>query len=710
MLGFTFPYHVIEIHGESISPYDEKGSYDEAQKQWTYSNLIEKESGNDNGRPFYSLWKLMVPKGIHGTDLSSMGIDDVTQEYYYITKDYNASEAGATEKHNMGFYHKVIKSITFDKENAEYIVTYTTGDQDKISASYLYGFVEDASQSAATAEEWAEKSRSYAIGTGGEVRPEDVTDNAKAYCEKMEQYIEGFQGVIFIKSINFDELDSVEKKTNYMYNIKDEFTSDDRFTDGGGMVYGEGTNVIWTKDELWDATAAGGVSGIKGNAEETYQQGKYEITPDKVKLPDDFAEAVERAHVAPGDSLSVAFSKLAKYCETIESNEKKTPIFGSYDTFPRPGMTGRLYVDQNEDPRLIFTWDEEIEDYVLTGGAGGEGSSADIPVTLLANAWSSEGECSQTIVVPQMREGLTPIHFLASGATDDMIYAYSLITDYTVALGEMTFYASEKPAVDINIVLKGVPAQELDIPDNTVIVPVEAGGWSLEAGTGRYVKQVTVEGMKSGVGGHWDIVRSGSVITREESEIALSITDIERLDGAIKIYCVKELNNAFTLVLFGTYKEATEGDTLVSNLGPLFERVNNHDEELQNYEKQIIQLQTDALSIINISILGSFTDSLLAKDAVFNWVKTVSNIKGSTSSAFGLATIAANYTDSDNTGELNGGTYLLVCFKLNDPSTNTIYASIYALSYWASKPVLYTSINKNEWSDSKFKKLLATTT
>ena len=578
VLGFTFPYHVIKIHGESISPYDEKGHYDESQKQWTYSDLIEKESGNDDSKPFYSMWKLLVPKGIHGTDLSSIGIDDVTKEYYYVTKDYNTAEAGVTERHNMGFYYKVIKDITFNKETAEYIVTYTNGDQDKISASYLYGFVEEAEQSANTSKDWADKSKSYAVGTDGVIRPEDVTDNAKSYYEKIKQYVEGFEGIIYIDSINFADLDTVEKRTNYMYNIKDEFTSDERFTDGGGVQYDKGSNVIWTKSELWDVTAASGVFGIKGNAEEDYKQGRYEITPDKVQLPDNFAAAVDRARIEPGDSLSTAFSKLAKYCETIESNEKKTPIFGSYATFPHPGETGRLYVDETEDPRLIFTWNEELQDYVLTGGAGGEGSSADIPITLLASDWSDEFPYSQTLTVPQVREGLTPIHFLATNADDNMIYAYSLITDYAVGLGEITFYASAKPAVDIDIILKGVPAQELDTPDNTVIVPVEADGWNLDRVTERYVKQITVDGMKAGTGGHWDIVRKGGVITREESEIALSITDIERLDGAIKIYCLKEPKSAFTVVLFGTYKEAIEGDVLVSGLSGLVEKVNTLDE------------------------------------------------------------------------------------------------------------------------------------
>ncbi len=67
-----------------------------------------------------------------------------------------------------------------------------------------------------------------------------------------------------------------------MYNISDDFTSDDRFNDGGGIFYGKGNNVIWTSEGKWDVTAGSGVTGIKGSKERTYRQGNVNLTPEQI--------------------------------------------------------------------------------------------------------------------------------------------------------------------------------------------------------------------------------------------------------------------------------------------------------------------------------------------------------------------------------------------------------------------------------------------
>lgn len=248
--------------------------------------------------------------------------------------------------------------------------------------------------------------------------------------------------------------------------------------------------------------------------------------------------------------------------------------FGTYDTFGRPGDPAKLYVDESKEPRLIYTWNAEQEDYILTGGAGGDGAcSLDIPVKLLAVDWDGvSAPYTQTVSVPQAREGMTPFHFSAEG-DDDMEYAYSLITDYSVGLGTITFYAAEKPEVDINLVLKGVPAQELEYEDNTILVPVEAEGFDYNEETERYEQTVLVDGIHAGLGGFWDIVRSGPVLTSEESAIVLNITDVERLDGGVKVCCLQKPTHRFVLVLYGTYKESAEGDTLIANMPGWFNKV-----------------------------------------------------------------------------------------------------------------------------------------
>lgn len=256
--------------------------------------------------------------------------------------------------------------------------------------------------------------------------------------------------------------------------------------------------------------------------------------------------------------------------------------------------------DENKIPTT-----QAVIDYVEEYGSGV--SSKDIAITLLSTGWSvGEGSAlnTQTVNVPAMREGITPLIFLQGDATDEEIYAYNLIVNYKSANGTVTFYAAEEPEVDISIVLKGVPAQQMSFADNTVLVPVTASSFILSETTGRYEQTITVDGMTAGLGGTWDILRSGEVLSEEESKIASSITDVIRQTNAIKIVCTEAPSQNYTLVLSGTYKDATEGDILLSNVGNLESRISALEDSVSDLmannlitEQQVVtELPSDAAS------------------------------------------------------------------------------------------------------------------
>lgn len=305
--------------------------------------------------------------------------------------------------------------------------------------------------------------------------------------------------------------------------------------------------------------------------------------------------------IKAGTTTIVNFDQAAKV--TSETNGDVTsfnfqipvgqepPFYGAYDTFPILGDLNRTYIDDTVDPRLMYTWDNEKQMYVLTGGAGGaDGSSIDIPITLLADAWTGDtAPYSQTITVPQMREGMTPLFYLSSTGADAE-YAYSLITGYTTAYADITFRAADLPAVDITITLKGIPAQELNYVDNTIVVIAEPSAFAVSADPdydGRYVATIPVEGMQAGAGGVWDIVRSGPVLSEEESKIALSITDVERLDGAVRIVTLEAPGQRFLMSIQGTYAGAGEGDIILAGMQEWFDRV----EALENNVPKILSGQ-----------------------------------------------------------------------------------------------------------------------
>ncbi len=127
----------------------------------------------------------------------------------------------------------------------------------------------------------AKAARSYAVGDT-DYRTGENTDNAKYYYQQVKQISEGLGGIIPMGTISFEKLTAQTKESGYMFNISDEFESDNTFKDGGGIKYPAGTNVYYTADGYWDCLAGSLISGIKGNAESEYRRGFVNITPENI--------------------------------------------------------------------------------------------------------------------------------------------------------------------------------------------------------------------------------------------------------------------------------------------------------------------------------------------------------------------------------------------------------------------------------------------
>lgn len=145
--------------------------------------------------------------------------------------------------------------------------------------------------------------------------------------------------------------------------------------------------------------------------------------------------------------------------------------------------------------------------------------------------------------------------------------------DYQAGYAQMTFYAADLPEVDIHLTLKGVPAQKLGVVDNTVVFLVEPSAFALNEDVDRYEATIAVEGMTAGYGGQWDIVRSGPVLSLEESRIAASITDVIRSDGAVKIVCLEPPAQRYMMSIAGAYPDAEPGTVILSGMQEWFDKV-----------------------------------------------------------------------------------------------------------------------------------------
>ena len=224
-----------------------------------------------------------------------------------------------------------------DTDNAKYYAT-TAGTHMGNAKSYMDSASASAAsaadskanalssaQKASTSENMAYKyaitSQRYAVGGTNSVDGEDV-DNAKYYYQqslnnmnsasasatsasnsassaaldasKAKEYSETLSGVIdelngaFLPmgTISYEELAELKNsgtvKAGFIYNISNDFVTDDTFNDGSGVEYTAGTNVYYTADGFWDCLVGSAVIGIKGNAENLYRKGNVNITPENV--------------------------------------------------------------------------------------------------------------------------------------------------------------------------------------------------------------------------------------------------------------------------------------------------------------------------------------------------------------------------------------------------------------------------------------------
>jgi chemotaxis protein histidine kinase CheA len=106
---------------------------------------------------------------------------------------------------------------------------------------------------------------SYAVGGTGQRIDED-TDNAKYYYTQTKSISDNLGGVFApMGTIEFSQLQSVEKSAGYVYHITDAFVSDDTFKSGAGVSYPAGTSVYYTADGYWDCISGKFISDAAFN-------------------------------------------------------------------------------------------------------------------------------------------------------------------------------------------------------------------------------------------------------------------------------------------------------------------------------------------------------------------------------------------------------------------------------------------------------------
>ena len=127
VLAFDIPYTVFTFQAESITPYDTTyGTYDSDTQEWSYEGLIS-EQFDSEGHPYYKHYDIKVPKGIHGRDVTEVGIqgtpEQQNQKWYYETKTYDAEANPISERHVLQGFRNIYNINRVG--NGDFYVNYT---------------------------------------------------------------------------------------------------------------------------------------------------------------------------------------------------------------------------------------------------------------------------------------------------------------------------------------------------------------------------------------------------------------------------------------------------------------------------------------------------------------------------------------------------------------------------------------------------------
>ena len=152
---------------------------------------------------------------------------------------------------------------------------------------------------------------------------------SKNYCEQAESISSGFSGALRpLGTVTFTNLPALETVTEGgMYNISDQFTTTDDFMEGSGLTIPAGSNIYKTAGGKWDVLAGSPVTGIKGNAENSYRKGNVNITPANIGSP---TNEYINEHFVP-DFVSIKYSNFSAGSSWRRVAEYKCDGTGGYN-------------------------------------------------------------------------------------------------------------------------------------------------------------------------------------------------------------------------------------------------------------------------------------------------------------------------------------------------------------------------------------------
>ena len=252
--------------------------------------------------------------------------EDVDNSKYYKEQAFLAASNSfdaATNAHNSE-----INALSSEAKSSSSEANALQCSQNaKLSEDNASNYAGQASISASTASDKADSAIANAKNAESSAKNAlNYSEQAKEYKDKCMQIAQGLEGALIpMGTISFDNIPTTDLKTGYMYNISNEFTSDERFKDGI-KTYSAGTNIYYTQDGKWDVLV-GDLSKYAFKTDfERHQNDKtnpHEVTASQVGLGNvpnvttndqtvTYSDIASLAPLSSGEKISTAFGKIKK--------------------------------------------------------------------------------------------------------------------------------------------------------------------------------------------------------------------------------------------------------------------------------------------------------------------------------------------------------------------------------------------------------------
>lgn len=329
---------------------------------------IVSESNVVGTAPLYlDIDKNPVPEDAVESSDEFMSVHELVSAAWAAAEAAESNAASAADSAAKAFQSETAADQSAKDAEAAKVSAETARDEASRLAADAKTYAENAQTSETNArlseeaaEEWATKSKSYAVGGTGTRAEEDV-DNSKYYYEQARRVSEGLSGALLpMGTIAFEQLAAVDKRPGDMYNISDAFVTDDSFVEGEGHHYPVGTNVYCTADNLWDCLAGATVATVNG------ETGDVQVTLDNLPAQGEKGQIVGFTE----DNKLGAVPNDADTLDGKHADEFQEKLKGIADYIVEQGTSG-IWTYRRWKSGIVEAWGSDNADITESNAIGG---------------------------------------------------------------------------------------------------------------------------------------------------------------------------------------------------------------------------------------------------------------------------------------------------------------------------------------------------